>query len=121
MFLFCFEKIKKENSPQIHIKFHPNLKYSHEIKSRFLKICKSSNVYPFVLHENFFIEGYLKHYPEINIYGLKSASLLYGLLLGAKVYCFSNIYEKYNINDEKVHIIKNCAKANAFPNKINFI
>lgn len=125
IYFSCFQsvlkKIKKENSTKVYIKFHPNLKYSHEIKRRFLELCKSNDVYSHVLQEDFFIEGYLRYQPTINIYGLKSASLLYGLLFGAKVYCFSNIYEKHNINDEKIHLIKSCAKVNALSNNINFI
>lgn len=121
----CFsnilKKLENEKISTIYIKYHPNLKHYPETKHTFVKLCNAENLNPVILEESFFIEGYLKYQPKINLYGLKSASLVYGILLGAKVHCFSNFYKKNEVTDEKIYLLEKFVKTNKISENIIFI
>ncbi|MBM77804.1 MAG: hypothetical protein CL846_04925 [Crocinitomicaceae bacterium] len=120
-FAAILKKLKKAKNSNVYIKLHPNLKYSPETKHTFEQLCKAENLNAIILEENFFIEGYLKYQPNINLYGLKSASLVYGILFGAKVHCFSNYYKKNKIKDEKIYLIEKFVQTNKLSDNIIFI
>ena len=68
----------------------------------------------------FFIESFLSQKPNVFVHGLKSAVLLYAVLYGVKVVCFSKIYRKLNENDSRIYSIENFFRDKKEFNNLSF-
>jgi len=101
------EKIKKNDISIVYIKYHPDLINNSIVRSRFNELCTLIEIDVITLNNDFFIEGFLSQRPNVFIYGLKSAVLLYAVMYGVRVICFSKTYRKLNENDSRIYSIEN--------------
>ena len=115
------KNLKKENINKVYVKFHPDIAKNNKMIKDLISICERIEIAIIILENSFFIEGYLAHQPKINLYGLKSASLIYGDIFGANVFCYSKIYRSFGITDSKAYIIEELVKSKKLSNNLKFI